>query len=75
MITLLKSLVLINLRCPIKRANKHFGCKYAPQWLIKNADFKIDKSLFKLPGENDTISTVKKVEVVTETEKVLTTKV
>ena len=44
--------------------------KYAPQWLIKNADFKIGKSLFKLPGENDTISTGNKVEVVTETEKV-----
>ena len=32
----------------LKEANKHFGCKYAPQWLIKNKDFKVGKSLFKL---------------------------
>jgi len=35
----------------LKEANANFGCKYAPQWLIKNADFKIGKSLFKLPSE------------------------
>ena len=29
----------------LKDANKHFGCKYAPQWLIKNADYKIGKSM------------------------------
>ena len=23
----------------LKEANKHFGNKYAPQWLIKNADY------------------------------------
>ena len=22
----------------LKQANKKFGCKYAPQWLIKNRD-------------------------------------
>ena len=27
----------------LKEANANFGCKYAPQWLIKNADFKIGK--------------------------------
>ena len=30
----------------LKEANKHFGCKYAPQWLIKNTDYKVGKSLF-----------------------------
>ena len=40
----------------LKEANAHFGCKYAPQWLIKNADYKIGKSLFKLPSENDSVS-------------------
>ena len=33
----------------LKSANKKFGCKYAPQWLIKNKDYKVGKSLFKLP--------------------------
>ena len=31
----------------LKDANKHFGNKYV-QWLIKNSDYKIGKSLFKL---------------------------
>ena len=51
----------------LKEANKKFGCKYAPQWLIKNTDYKVGKSLFKLPTENDT--TV--VNKVGETENVL----
>ena len=55
----------------LKEANKHFGCKYAPQWLIKNADYKVGKSLFKLPTENDTVTTSKSSG---ESEKVLTTK-
>ena len=29
----------------LKEANKKFGCKYAPQWLIKNQEYKIGKSL------------------------------
>ena len=33
----------------LKEANEKFGCKYAPQWLIKNKDYKVGKSLFKLP--------------------------
>ena len=37
----------------LKEANAHFGCKYAPQWLIKNTDYKVGKSLFKLPTENE----------------------
>ena len=54
----------------LKDANKHFGCKYAPQWLIKNSDYKIGKSLFKLPTENDVVKTKSSG----ETEKVLPTK-
>jgi len=57
----------------LKEANASFGCKYAPQWLIKNADFKIGKSLFKLPSEGDFATDVK-VESKGEAEKVLTTK-
>jgi hypothetical protein len=57
----------------LKEANANFGCKYAPQWLIKNADFKIGKSLFKLPSEGDFATDVK-VESKGEAEKVLTTK-
>ena len=55
----------------LKEANKHFGNKYAPQWLIKNTDYKVGKSLFKLPTENDTVITSKSSG---ESEKVLTTK-
>ena len=57
----------------LKEANKHFGCKYAPQWLIKNADYKIGKSLFKLPTEGDEVVPVTNVQS-GEAEKVLTTK-
>ena len=55
----------------LKEANKHFGNKYAPQWLIKNADYKVGKSLFKLPTESDVATTSKSSG---ESEKVLTTK-
>jgi len=37
----------------LKEANKKFGCKYAPQWLIKNSDYKIGKSMFKLPVDGE----------------------
>ena len=37
----------------LKKANSKFGCKYAPQWLIKNRDYKVGKSLFKLPVEGE----------------------
>ncbi len=40
----------------LKEANAHFGAKYAPQWLIKNDDYKIGKiegkMIFKLPKED-----------------------
>jgi len=60
----------------LKEANAHFGCKYAPQWLIKNADYKVGKSTFRLPTEANMVSTAStmKKEAVPETEKVLTTK-
>ena len=54
----------------LKEANKHFGCKYAPQWLIKNADYKVGKSLFKLPTEDNVVTSKSSG----ESEKVLTTK-
>ncbi len=54
----------------LKEANKHFGCKYAPQWLIKNTDYKVGKSLFKLPTEDNVVTSKSSG----ETEKVLTTK-
>ena len=59
----------------LKDANKHFGCKYAPQWLIKNADYKIGKSMFRLPTESSMVSNSKISNVQSgEAEKVLTTK-
>jgi len=64
----------------LKEANANFGNKYAPQWLIKNADYKVGKSMFKLPVEGDiantnsvpTVSEVKmpKVEKAPETQTV-----
>ena len=35
----------------LKEANQNFGHKYAPQWLIKNKDYKIGKGLFQVPTE------------------------
>ena len=40
----------------LKQANKKFGCKYAPQWLIKNKDYKLGKSLFRLPVDGEDVS-------------------
>ena len=45
------------------QANKKFGCKYAPQWLIKDKQYKVDKATFKLPLDGD----IKKTEVVKST--------
>ena len=36
----------------LKEANAFLGHKYAPQWLIKNANYKVAKSTFKLPDPN-----------------------
>jgi len=57
----------------LKQANKKFGCKYAPQWLIKNKDFKIGKSMFRLPVEGETVEAPTKAVANVETEKVLST--
>jgi len=53
----------------LKKANAKFGCKYAPQWLIKNKDYKVGKFLFKLPVEGDV---VKNETPNKEAEKILT---
>jgi MoxR-like ATPase len=52
------------------QANKKFGCKYAPQWLIKNKDYKVDKATFKLPLDGD----IKKSAVVKTTDTTIETK-
>ena len=45
------------------QANKKFGCKYAPQWLIKDKQYKVDKATFRLPLDGD----IKKTAVVKST--------
>ena len=55
----------------LKQANKKFGCKYAPQWLIKNKDYKVGKSLFKLPVNGESQSVAVKKTANTESEKIL----
>jgi len=55
----------------LKQANKKFGCKYAPQWLIKNKDYKVGKSLFKLPVDGESQSVAVKKTANTDSEKIL----
>ena len=50
----------------LKEANEKFGCKYAPQWLIKNKDYKVGKSVFRLPTETGEITKTIKTESVAE---------
>jgi len=52
------------------QANKKFGCKYAPQWLIKNKDYKVDKATFRLPLDGD----IKKTAVVKTADTTIETK-
>ena len=52
------------------QANKKFGCKYAPQWLIKNKDYKVDKATFRLPLDGD----IQKTAVVKTTDTTIETK-
>ena len=33
----------------LKQVNQTLGCKYPPQWLCKNKDYKVGKQTFKLP--------------------------
>ena len=49
----------------LKEANKKFGCKYAPQSLIKNKAYKVGKSTFKLPVDGAEKSVSEPVEVET----------
>ncbi len=46
-------------------ANKKFGCKYAPQWLIKDKQYLVSKGVYQLPVDEtgSTIKSVKPVEV------------
>ena len=51
-------------------ANKHFGCKYAPQWITKNKDYKVGKGEFKLPVDGSDVSVVSKKVDAPKVEKV-----
>ena len=44
----------------LKQVNQTFGCKYPPQWLCKNKDYKVGKQTYKLPIENEVDVTVAK---------------
>ena len=39
----------------LKEINQKFGLKSAPQWITKNANYKVGKSQFKLPSLDDSI--------------------
>jgi len=52
------------------QANKKFGCKYAPQWLTKNKNYKVDKATFRLPLDGD----IKKTAVVKTADTTIETK-
>jgi len=45
----------------LKEANANFGFKYAPQWLIKNANYKVGKSTFKLPDSSGELAVNTKI--------------
>jgi hypothetical protein len=42
----------------LKQVNQKFGCKYPPQWLCKNKDYKVGKQTYKLPIESDEVKSV-----------------
>src|SRR6056300_1027227 len=42
----------------LKQVNQKFGCKYPPQWLCKNKNYKVDKQTYKLPIESDDVKSV-----------------
>ena len=46
----------------LKQVNQTFGCKYPPQWICKNKDYKVDKQTFKLPIESDIKVSAEKIE-------------
>jgi len=45
----------------INQASKKFGLKYPPQWLIRDKQYKVDKSTFKLPLDKDIQKTSNKI--------------
>jgi len=53
----------------LKEANSHFGCKYAPQWLIKNPEYKIGKGMFQLPSDDSGIVSKSETVEATPTQK------
>jgi len=46
----------------LKQVNQTLGCKYPPQWLCKNKDYKVGKQTFKLPIESDIKVSAVKIE-------------
>jgi len=42
----------------LKQVNQKFGCKYPPQWLCKNKNYKVGKQTYKLPIESDEVKSV-----------------
>ena len=46
----------------LKQVNQTLGCKYPPQWLCKNKDYKVGKQTFKLPIESDIKVSAEKIE-------------
>src|SRR5210317_1600608 len=42
----------------LKQVNQKFGCKYPPQWLCKNKNYKVGKQTYKLPIESDDVKSV-----------------
>ena len=46
----------------LRQVNQTFGCKYPPQWLCKNKDYKVGKQTFKLPIESDIKVSAEKIE-------------
>ena len=59
----------------LKEANAQFGCKYAPQWLIKNPDYKIGKGMFQLPSDDSGIVSKSETVEATPTQKVETSEI
>jgi len=59
----------------LKEANSHFGCKYAPQWLIKNPEYKIGKGMFQLPSDDSGIVSKSETVEATPTPEVETSEI
>jgi len=56
----------------LREANNKFGKKSPPQWLTKNKDYKLGRSLFKLPVDGNDVSVkTETVEVESNNEKMM----